>query len=84
MASYRAERARRAEEKEKEKGRERIPSPPKFVPSGLHARLDASPLEEYSDWMRIKKGSPKLKSPVGLASTTIIEEEDSTDDSGFI
>ena len=42
---------------------------------GTRPRLDGAPREEYSDWFRQDKGQGKK----GLLSTTILEEDDSSD-----
>ncbi|MCJ1448002.1 MAG: hypothetical protein MMC23_008515 [Stictis urceolatum] len=45
--------------------------------TGLNARLARVPLPERSDWLQLDKSS--LKSPSLLMSSTILEEDDSSD-----
>ena len=48
-----------------------------LLQNGMQTRLDNVPMEEYSDWMKLDSSNPK--SPIGLMSTTILEEDDSSD-----
>ena len=69
-ASYRAERSRKQAHKAKER----------LVLEGLQTRFDRGPVAEHSEGT--KSGTKSPTSPVGkkgLLSTTIFEEEDSSD-----
>ena len=69
-ASYRAERARKQARKAKEH----------LMLEGLQTRFDQSPTAEYSDGTRNGMRTPLSPAPKkGLLSTTIFEEEDSSE-----
>ena len=70
LASYRAEKA----EKQAKQARQSL------LRVGLKPmRLDSARRDEYSDWLKQDRGPSRTK---GLLSTTILEEEDSSE-AGF-